>query len=227
MKRGSLTDLQCRILSALAGISPPWTLTGGGAIVGFHSPYRTTRDLDLFWHGRDLIGDLESEVSGRLRAAGLEGKPQRRTPAFVQLGVARGGESCALDLVADPAPTLTEPLRREIDGHEFLVDTLQDLAVNKLVALLSRYELRDLADLRELLRLGVDLDRALLLAPKRDGGFSEMTLAWVLEAYPYAQYKPEPMLRPESLVDLDAWRDSLIAKLKQRSDPGDRVCERP
>lgn len=227
MKRGSLTDLQCRILSALAGISPPWTLTGGGAIVGFHAPYRATRDLDLFWHGLDLLGDLDLEVSGRLRAAGLAGTQLRKSPAFVQLEVSHGGESCALDLVADPAPTLTEPLRREIDGHEFLVDTLQDLAVNKLVAMLSRFELRDLADLRELLRLGVDLNRALLLAPKKDGGFSVMTLTWVLEGYPYSRYKPEPMLRPESLTDLGAWRESLIAELRKRSDPGDRVCERP
>lgn len=227
MSRGSLTDLQCRILGALAGISPPWTLTGGGAIVGFHAPYRATRDLDLFWHGRDLIGDLELEVTGRLQAAGLAGAQRRKSPAFVQLQVSRGGESCVLDLVADPAPTLDEPLRREIDGHEFLVDTLQDLAVNKLVAMLSRYELRDLADLRELLRLGVDLDRALLLAPKKDGGFSVMTLTWVLEDYSYARYRPEPMLRPESLEDLAQWREWLIEQLKRRSDPGDRVFERP
>jgi hypothetical protein len=227
MNRGSLTDLQCRILSALAGISPPWTLTGGGAIVGFHAPYRATRDLDLFWHGRDLIGDLDLEVAGRLRTAGLAGTQKRKSPAFVQMEVSLGGEACALDLVADPAPTLDKPLRREIDGHEFLVDTLQDLAVNKLIAMLSRFELRDLADLRELLRLGVDLDRALLLAPKKDGGFSVMTLTWVLESYPYSRYKPEAMLRPESLVDLGVWRESLIAQLKSRSDPGDRVCERP
>jgi hypothetical protein len=227
MKRGSLTDLQCRILSALAGISPPWTLTGGGAIVGFHAPYRTTRDLDLFWHGRDRIGDLDLEVSGRLMAAGLAGTHKRKSPAFVQLEVSQGGQSCLLDLVAGPAPTLDVPLRREIDGHEFLVDTLQDLAVNKLVAMLSRYEVRDLADLRELLRLGVDLDRALMLAPKKDGGFSVMTLTWVLEGYPYSRYQPEPMLRPESLADLAKWREWLIAQLKIRSDPGDRVFERP
>ncbi len=227
MKRGNLTDLQCTVLGALAGMSPPWVLTGGGAIVGFHVPYRTTRDLDLFWRGLDLLGDLDLEAVGRLSAIGLSLRTLRKTPAFVRIEVRRGDDSCILDLVADPGPTLAAPLREEIEGHEFLVDTLQELAVNKLVALLSRYELRDLADLRELLGRGVDLDRALLLAPKKDGGFSVMTLAWVLEGHPYEKYRPDPMLRNESLADLPQWRRGFIAELKRRIDPGDRVCERP
>jgi hypothetical protein len=31
-----------------AGLQPPWTLTGGGALAGFHTKHRETRDLDLF-----------------------------------------------------------------------------------------------------------------------------------------------------------------------------------
>ena len=53
----ALSPLQVRILEALADLDPPWTLTGGGALVGFHLKHRTTRDLDLFLHGRAMLED--------------------------------------------------------------------------------------------------------------------------------------------------------------------------
>jgi len=46
---GRLSSLQRRVLKLLAGLSPPWTLSGGGALVGFYVGHRETRDLDLFW----------------------------------------------------------------------------------------------------------------------------------------------------------------------------------
>ena len=36
MPGGELSPLQHRILKALAGLSPPWTLSGGAALIGFH-----------------------------------------------------------------------------------------------------------------------------------------------------------------------------------------------
>lgn len=57
---GRLTQLQSRILDRLAGTEPRWTLTGGGALVGFHTAHRTTRDLDLFFHGLDKLGAATS-----------------------------------------------------------------------------------------------------------------------------------------------------------------------
>jgi hypothetical protein len=46
---GKLSELQERVLVALAGIDPPWTLSGGAVLAGFHTAHRETRDLDLFW----------------------------------------------------------------------------------------------------------------------------------------------------------------------------------
>ena len=43
-----LSELQARVLVALAGIDPPWTLTGGAALVGFHLGHHTTQNLNLF-----------------------------------------------------------------------------------------------------------------------------------------------------------------------------------
>ena len=62
---GQLSDLQSRVLVALAGLEPRWTLTGDGALVGFHLGHRTTRDLDLFWHGLTTIAELRRILTKR------------------------------------------------------------------------------------------------------------------------------------------------------------------
>jgi hypothetical protein len=42
----------------LSGMQPAWTLTGGGALVGFYTKHRETRDLDLFKRSRVTRPDL-------------------------------------------------------------------------------------------------------------------------------------------------------------------------
>jgi hypothetical protein len=69
---GRLTPLQERLLVVLAGMEPPWTLSGGGALAGFYTAHRDTRDLDLFWQHRRDLGDIVETVVRRLEAAGLE-----------------------------------------------------------------------------------------------------------------------------------------------------------
>jgi hypothetical protein len=74
-------------LKALAGVEPRWTLTGGAALAGFHLGHRTTRDLDLFWHGHGALADLVASVTGTLSSAGFTVRGLRRTPTFAQLQV--------------------------------------------------------------------------------------------------------------------------------------------
>jgi Nucleotidyl transferase AbiEii toxin, Type IV TA system len=227
MPQGNLTPLQSRLLELLAGMQPTWTLTGGGAIVGFHVPYRTTRDLDLFFREREELGPIFEDVQDRLRAAGLLLKVSKHSRSFARLEVADGASMTIVDLVADPIRIQTRPLQCELGGKSLQVDALQELLVNKLVAMLSRYELRDLADARALLRKGADLDLALRLAPNKDGGFSAMVLAWVLQSFAFERYRSEPSLPESELIGLETFHQELIAKLVDKSNPGDRVFERP
>ncbi len=57
MSSDQLSSLQWRILEVLAGLEPPWTLTGGAALVGIHLKHRTTKDLDLFFR---QVGRLDA-----------------------------------------------------------------------------------------------------------------------------------------------------------------------
>lgn len=72
MPTGSLSSLQARILRVLAGMDPPWVLSGGAALSGFHLKHRMTRDLDLFWRGRGMLGHVPDLARGKLVADGFQ-----------------------------------------------------------------------------------------------------------------------------------------------------------
>lgn len=178
---GRLSSLQSRVLELLAGLEPAWTLTGGGALVGFYTQHRSTRDLDLFFRDRAELGPAVASVEGCLVAAGIVVHRLQTSPSFVRLRLDGSGESVIVDLVAEPVPP-TEAAVEVAPG--VLADSQHEILVNKLTCLLSRAEPRDLEDVRVLLEAGGDLNRALRDAPAKDGGFSPLTLAWLLRSFP-------------------------------------------
>lgn len=181
-----LSPLQARVLHRLAGMQPPWTLTGGAALAGFHLGHRSTRDLDLFWHGQGTVVEVRREVVARLAADGLEVVELRSTPSFCSLQVRDGAHSVVVDLVAEPVATIEPPVQEQVDGVSIAVDSRHEILVNKLCALLHRSEVRDLFDIAALVAAGGDLDRALSDAPRKDGGFSALTLGWSLSNWQIA-----------------------------------------
>ena len=94
MAGATLTALQRRILRVLAGLTPPWTLTGGGALSGIYLGHRTTRDLDLFWRTRAALGRSPLEAQALLRADGLDVAVLRTAPMFAELRVTDGEGRC-------------------------------------------------------------------------------------------------------------------------------------
>jgi hypothetical protein len=162
-------------------IGPPatWTCSGTGSTSSDTSRLRVTARL--------VAGDLRVE---RLQSG----------VTFCRLQVSDSHEVLPIDLPADPVPTVVEPI--EV-AHGFLVDAPREILVNKLTALLSRWAVRDLVDVRALVASGEDLDRALRDSPAKDGGFSPQTLAWVLDTLPTNELDPTlRSLRDELAVRL-------------------------
>lgn len=219
MSGDRLTSLQWRILRLLSSMDPPWTLTGGAALVGFHLKHRTTKDLDLFWHERQQLGSLPQETQARLTAAGLEVTTLQTGPTFHRLRVKGEHEVCVVDLVAEPIPFLHRPQTIEVQGISITVDTPQEILVNKLCTLLSRSEVRDLVDVRALLESGADFKEALSDAPRKDAGFSPLVLAWVLrDLRPRALAGAAGLSKTEA-EDLDRFREKLISDLLEAGTP--------
>lgn len=189
------------MVALLAGLG--WTLSGGGALVGYHLGHRTTRDLDLFFKGARSLGRVPLEVEGRLLRAGLAVDRLQTGEMFCRLRVSDGAEAVPVDLVAEPVPGVESP--QEVAPGVF-VDTPHEVLVNKLAALYSRWARRDLLDVQALVAAGGDLERALRDVPKKDAGFSPESLAWVLDTLP-------PGVVPD---DLAGFRDELVHLLLRR-----------
>jgi hypothetical protein len=165
-------------------------LTGGGALAGVHLGHRGTRDLDLFWRSRAELGTLVGETVSALRTAGLDVQVLRTSPAFGELRVSDGCDVCIVDLVAEPFAAIEPPEQAIVEGATISVDSRHEILASKLATLLERSEVRDLLDVKALLDAGCGLEAALRDAPKKDAGFSPLTLAWVLK-----DFDPRPAVK--------------------------------
>lgn len=212
MATGRLTNLQTRALEILSTLRPAWTLTGGAAMAGFHTQHRGTRDLDLFFRPQPILGDVVAEARSALQADGLTATVLRSTPAFAQLDVKSADEAVVIDLVADPTPIAEQP-------QPTLVETPHQLLVNKLCALLSRSEVRDLVDVQVLVATGGDLPRALHDCPDQDAGFSPLSFGWCVRGLDLAKLGAAVGMSPAQVDDLDRFRIELIDRVLAEALP--------
>lgn len=209
-----LGSLQLRILRLLSELPEQPILFGGGAIIGIHSPHRTTYDLDLMWSPTNELGDRTKSVERALLGDSLSVERLVTSPAFVRLRVSAASESTIVDLVAEPATRTRESA--EVSGVPVWAPPAIDLLTDKLCALLSRQEGRDLQDVHALIGTGRSLEAALRLAPSRDGGFSALTLAWVLRGWPMSAVAKAAGWDAEMVTTMSTFRDELVAALTTR-----------
>jgi hypothetical protein len=213
--------LQVRVLEVLAELDPPWTFTDDAALAGFHVGHRLTRDLDLFVHGSSRLGDYGARASALRELAGMQVTSLQSGPAFHRLLVTLGEDTTTVDGVADPVAAVELPIRVHLGEREIQIDPPHEILVNKLCALIQRSELRDLQDIRELTIRGGDLRRALEDAPRKDSGFSALTLGWVLRELPLAAAARAEGW-PQARVDqLEEFRVELIDELSRWTRPAD------
>ena len=219
MAEPRLSAFQREILRVLGGMDPKWTLSGGAALALAYTRDRETRDLDLFWHRRVELLTIPQIVEKRLRDAGLHVSVLQSAPAFCRMIAERGAERVTLDLVGDRADVVEDPRPFDLDGVEIEIDAEHEILVNKLCALLGRAEARDLRDVDALLHRGGDLRRALADAPRKDGGFSPLTLTWVLQGLEFAAM-PEEMAGPSASGEpLNRLRDRLVQTILEYAKP--------
>lgn len=213
MADGKLTPIQRKILENLSDMEPSFVLSGGGALVAVHLKHRETRDLDLFFRQLQQLGETGNMVRHRLESHGFEVREIQRAPQFQQFRVSEGQESCVVDLIAEPVDAMEAPVQARIGGASVWVATAHEVLVDKLCTLLSRSEIRDLEDVRMLLDRGGDLERALEQAPKKDAGFSPLTLAWTLKSFPVRSLGEASGWSEEKVAEIETFRQELVGRL--------------
>ncbi len=142
-------------------------LTGGTALSRFYLKHRLSEDLDLFTESTDLftkgqIDRLLALVGEDLKRFELDMRVEGRGPLYTRLSVKHGNLSLRIDLSVDKF--LSDPVRTQ---EGFLIDSLENIAVNKLIAFEDRAEIKDLMDMLFLEREGFSLDRLLELADEK------------------------------------------------------------
>jgi hypothetical protein len=137
----------------------------------------------------------------------------QKAPAFLRYEIA--GE-LEVDIVADVQFRVGSP---ELAGS-FMVDSLKNIAVNKVTAILGRFDPKDYVDLCLLLtERDLDIFELLELGQEKDAGLDRFVWASVLESVEHIALLPR-MIREISIDELKAFylslRDRLLDAIKPR-----------
>ncbi|MSP62517.1 MAG: hypothetical protein EXR72_19735 [Myxococcales bacterium] len=204
-----LTPLQSDLLAAFFAREQRFFLTGGGALAGFYFGHRTTEDLELFSAPGPDLADAARAAEEAAAPVGAVVEARSVYNDFRRYIAHRGDEECILDLMIDRAPMID---REKTAFGAVRVDTMREIAANKICTLLSRCEIKDLLDLRALLGTGIELEAAFADAEKKEKGAEPATLAWILDEL---RIGPEAALPGDAdPITLDAFRGDLIIHLR-------------
>jgi len=209
-----LSPLQHEFLDAFFRREDRFFLTGGAALVGFHLGHRETHDLDLFTlsdaldEGFALVGEIARHLGASLETI-------QTAPDFRRLLLRRGSEAVVIDLVRERVAQMV-PEKPVVSGIR--VDPPEEILANKLCALLSRSEIRDLVDVRALEMAGYRVEDALPAATLKDTGLTPAQLSWVLSQIELG----DDLIPPGgvSTEELRRYLADLIARLARLAFPG-------
>ena len=210
-----LSPLQRRILDAVSGQLSGVFLSGGTALGAFYLGHRRSADLDLFTREG---ADYDARVRQFVRLAEGEGwsvVAGAAGPGFRRFVVSDADESVPVDLVLDTAERIAPPT---ITPEGLAVDSLDDIAANKLGAILGRAEVRDYVDLFFLAKAGKDPLASVPAARRKDGGLDPAVLAFILSEVK-VRSAPEGLEEPVSAAELQVFIDDLRQRLAREAFP--------
>ncbi len=213
MAKHELSGLQQDFLRAFFQREDRFFLTGGAALAGFYLGHRETHDLDLFTledvmtEGMAAVAEVARELPGTLEAL-------QTAPAFRRVLLRRGAQAIVIDLVREYVAQIA-PDKPLINGIR--VDPPQEILANKLCALLSRSEVRDLVEVRALELAGYRLEDALNGAAAKDSGLTPAPLGWVLGQIELGNDLIPP--GEVSVEDLLRYLNELIGRLTHQAFP--------
>lgn len=173
---GILTALQEELLQIFAQTeeSNLFYLTGGTALAAHYLKHRYSRDLDLFTKEEEVIGYMGDRIQNNLKAKSFQTKTIRKLKSFYEILVTKADLVCPVHLALDSPFRFEEP-KESLWGVR--IDTLVDIATNKLLTLFARVEPRDFVDVFFLVKEVFSLNELIEKSKQKDSGFDEYYLA--------------------------------------------------
>jgi predicted nucleotidyltransferase component of viral defense system len=222
-----LTPLQERVLQALFdnGLADRgYYLTGGTALAEFYLQHRYSDDLDLFTRKPGLLHDDFALLESLLTSLGFVITSRNLTAEYARLFVAiadQQEESVKVEFAKD-AGAIMAPA--EIHD-QVVVDSFEDIAVNKICAILNRQpsESKDFCDLFFILRESrFSLDYLIRRAQEKEAAFDteEGILGFAVNLLSVEEFTLLPrMIKPLSLEELQKFFIPVAEELIQRLRP--------
>ncbi|MDI6763586.1 MAG: nucleotidyl transferase AbiEii/AbiGii toxin family protein [Thermodesulfobacteriota bacterium] len=220
-----LTNLQRKILLRFSELpdKEAFYLTGGTALSAFFLKHRRSNDLDFFTNIEELILPLSQKLEASLIKEGFRVERLRGFHSFVELSASLGDDSTVVHFTLD-SPFRFEPPSDfdEIPGVK--VDSLIDIATNKLLALFGRAELRDFIDVYFLVKEYYTKEDLTGRSAQKDPGFDLYWLGVAMERInQLSDDSPDMLLltRSCSMEELKdffrLWRKDILKEITGRS----------
>jgi predicted nucleotidyltransferase component of viral defense system len=187
---------------AASAISKEIVFGGGAALAALHLHHRTSEDLDFFT-ARELEPAELSSLAASLRTTSVSTELEVVGPRTSLILLGRSRHVGRIDFAFYPF----DPVGKRKRWRGLTVESLEDMTVNKLQAVLTRNQPRDFVDLYFLLREGPlrDLDELLdLVRAKFDVGPHRLGLASRLLLAGEVKELPR-MIRPITLREMAAF----------------------
>ena len=210
-----LSPLQRRILDAVSAQLRGLFLSGGTALSAYYLGHRRSADLDLFTRESENYDGYVRQLLRLLEGAGLPAAAGAAGPGFRRFIVSDGQETVPVDVVLDTAEAIAAPT---ITPEGLVVDSIEDIAANKLCAILGRAEVRDYVDLYFLAKAGKEPLAFLPAARRKDAGLEPATLAFVLSDVKVHRI-PEDLVQPVTAAQLQEFIDDLRRRLAREAFP--------
>ena len=176
----NLNQLQRDFLAAWFASTQDYFLTGGGALIGYYGSPRTTKDLDLFTLSKKAFSRANQLVHDVTDQIGATSLALNSSPYFKRFRIERDDEKTLVDIVEDLAPQVFP--NKKTDSSGVVLDPLEEIAVNKVCAIVGRSEPRDFFDFHYLVTQGADPAAALASANLKDGGVDAESVVMVLQS---------------------------------------------
>jgi predicted nucleotidyltransferase component of viral defense system len=210
-----LAAWQLQVIDAVARskLASEVVFGGGAALAVRHLHHRRSEDLDFFLPRELEEGELRS-LTRSLVAGGVRIDEQQVGPRRTLLLLRGSKELGRIDFAFYPY----DPIARRERWRGLVVESLLDMTVNKVQALLTRFRPRDFIDLYFLLREGpeLDLDRLLdFVRAKFDAGADRLALAQRMLLASGIDELPA-MLRPVAHDELVAFFEAQARALVRR-----------
>ena len=200
-------------------------LTGGTALSLFYLKHRRSNDLDFFTAYEDIILPFSIKFEKELKENRLSIERVKKLSSFIELFVQRpiGKKEETVVHIGLDTPFRFEDIKEAPEFPGLKIDSLTDIATNKVLALFGRASLRDFIDVYFLIKKKrVSAEELIKKAKIKDPGFDLYWFCVALERiHRFNETSPDMLLLlkkidfSELLTFFENWRKGLSQNIKE------------